>query len=80
MRLLRSFILLLCAGACALAPAQQNAPHKKRVLAIGQTMGYQHDSVTRGLAMMWQLGRDTGLWEVLAAAGARTRGIRSFMT
>ncbi len=56
-----SLALLLCAG--GLAPAQQNAPQKKKVLAIGQTMGYQHDSVTRGLAMMWQLGRDTGLWD-----------------
>jgi type 1 glutamine amidotransferase len=64
MRLIRtSLLLFLCAGASTFAPAQQNAPHKKRILAIGQTLGYQHDSVTRGLAMMWQLGRDTGLWD-----------------
>jgi type 1 glutamine amidotransferase len=55
--------LLGCALVAGLAPAQQNAPRKKRILAIGETKGYQHDSVTRGLAMMWQLGRDTGLWD-----------------
>jgi type 1 glutamine amidotransferase len=64
MRFLRiPLALALCAGAGIYAPAQQNTPQKKRVLAIGQTMGWQHDSVTRGLAMMWQLGRDTGLWD-----------------
>lgn len=64
MRFLRlSIALLVCAGLGGLAPAQQNQPRKKRILAIGATKGFQHDSVTRGMTMMWQLGRDTGLWD-----------------
>src|SRR5689334_1654186 len=64
MRLLRtSFLLLLCGAVIGLGLAQQSAPRKKRILAIGQTMGWQHESVTRGMVMMWQLGRDTGLWD-----------------
>ena len=58
-----SFVLLLCAALGSTAVAQQNQPRKLRVLAIGETKGFQHDSVTRGMAMIWQLGRDTGLWD-----------------
>jgi type 1 glutamine amidotransferase len=35
----------------------------KKVLAIGAVMGYQHDETTDGLATIWKLGKDTGLWD-----------------
>lgn len=64
MRLLRySFVFLLGMGVVGLIDAQQTPPKKKRVLAIGETKGFQHDSVSTGLATMWKLGRDTGLWD-----------------
>jgi uncharacterized protein len=50
---------------CTLAQNQpkQNQPRKKRVLCIGQSKGFQHDTVSDGMATIWKLGRDTGLWE-----------------
>ena len=35
----------------------------KKVLAIGQVLGYQHDETTDGLATIWKMGKDTGLWD-----------------
>ncbi|HTS75828.1 MAG TPA: ThuA domain-containing protein [Bryobacteraceae bacterium] len=35
----------------------------KKVLAIGAVYGYQHDETTDGLATIWKLGKDTGLWD-----------------
>jgi len=54
-------ILLLC-GACGQTFAQQNTP-RKRILAIGETKGFQHDSVSTALATMWKLGKESGLWD-----------------
>jgi type 1 glutamine amidotransferase len=52
-------------AAVALAAAAQDpaAPRKKRVLALGASVGYHHDSVSHGLATIWKLGRDSGLWD-----------------
>ena len=36
---------------------------KKKLLAIGVVDGFQHDSVSNGLATMWKIGHDTGLWD-----------------
>jgi len=67
MKLLRySSVLVAAAGVCMFVAAQnppQNQPKRKKVLAIGQTKGYQHDSVSTGMATMWKMGRDTGLWD-----------------
>lgn len=64
MKVLRySFVLLLGMSVCPLVDAQQQPPKRKRVLAIGETKGFQHDSVSTGLATMWKMGRDTGLWD-----------------
>jgi len=42
--------------------AQPPAP-KKRLLAIGMSEGFQHDSVTDALVTMYQLGKESGLWD-----------------
>lgn len=64
MKLLRySFVFLLGMGVTGLIDAQQTPPRKKRLLAIGETKGFQHDSVSTAMATMWKLGRDTGLWD-----------------
>jgi type 1 glutamine amidotransferase len=58
-----TLVFLLGMGIFGLVDAQQTPPRKKRVLAIGQTKGFQHDSVSTGLATMWKMGRDSGLWD-----------------
>lgn len=56
-------ILVLAAAVCA--PAQQDNPASKRkkLLCIGATKGFQHDSTSHGLATIWKLGQETGLWD-----------------
>ncbi len=61
MRITRLTAILL-AGAL-LGAAQEATPRRKRVLAIGTSVGYHHDSVSAGMATIWKLGRDTGLWD-----------------
>ena len=41
----------------------QQPPRKKRVLAIGAVAGFQHDSVSSGLATIYNLGKESGLWD-----------------
>jgi type 1 glutamine amidotransferase len=41
----------------------QVQPPKKKLLAIGEVKGFQHDSVSHGLATLEKLGRQTGLWD-----------------
>lgn len=43
--------------------SSQAPPKKKKVLCVGASKGFQHDSVSHGLATIWKLGQDTGLWD-----------------
>jgi uncharacterized protein len=45
-----------------LSPAAAQAA-KKRILAIGEVNGWQHDSVSHALATLERLGRESGLWD-----------------
>ena len=36
---------------------------RKKVLAIGEVKGYQHDSVSHALASFERWGKETGLWD-----------------
>ena len=61
-----SLVFLIGMGICGLTDAQQSPQgqqKKKHILAIGQTKGFQHDSVSTGMATIWKLGKDTGLWD-----------------
>jgi len=51
-------VLTLAAGGWA-----QVQPPRKKLLAIGEVKGFQHDSVSHGLATIEKLGRQTGLWD-----------------
>jgi uncharacterized protein len=51
----------LALGASLLA--QQAPPKRKKLLAIGQVKGWQHDATSHGLAVIEQLGQQTGLWD-----------------
>ncbi len=41
----------------------QTSPVKKHVLVIGQTKGFEHDSVPDAMAAVYNLGKKSGLWE-----------------
>jgi type 1 glutamine amidotransferase len=71
---MRALRLAALAGLAALAftffvptesPAQQAPAKKKRVLAIGATQGFQHDSISDALYMMTKLGKESGLWDTV---------------
>lgn len=37
--------------------------HLKHVLVIGETKGFEHDSVSAAMAAIYQMGHDSGLWD-----------------
>ena len=42
---------------------QPPQPRKKKVLAIGAVAGFQHDTVSNGMATIYELGKESGLWD-----------------
>jgi type 1 glutamine amidotransferase len=62
MNVLRLVAVVLAGFVLAVSLAAQQ-PHKKRLLFIGQSKDWQHDSVSYAAATLWKLGHDTGLWE-----------------
>ena len=62
------FLAFLCSGTGltqTTAPPRRPTPPqtKKRVLVIGQTKGFEHDSVSDAMGSIWKMGRETGLWD-----------------
>ena len=55
--------LLLAALLLSIPAWTQGQPPKKKLLAIGEVKGFEHDSVSHGLATLEKLGRQTGLWD-----------------
>lgn len=63
---MNSFRYVLVFGlAMALSTAAlgQPAPERKKILAIGAVAGFQHDATTHGLATIWKLGQESGLYD-----------------
>jgi type 1 glutamine amidotransferase len=54
------FALLAASALCA-----QPDAGRKKVLLVAQTKGYQHESVSTGLAAFFNLGRESGLWDAV---------------
>ena len=46
-----------------LAIAQAPATPKKHLLVLGEEKGYRHESVSHAMAVIEQLGQQTGLWD-----------------
>ena len=44
-------------------PAKQI--HLKHVLVIGQTKGFEHDSVSPAMAAIFTMGKESGLWDTM---------------
>jgi len=53
-----AFILLLLLS-CSTSGAQE----RKKLLAIGMSAGWQHEAVSDALATLYQLGKETKLWD-----------------
>jgi hypothetical protein len=61
MRILRVVcVVLLVLAIPTLLPAQAA---KKRVLFVGESKGFQHDSISQAMGTIWKLGQQTGLWD-----------------
>src|SRR5450755_1903959 len=39
--------------------------HLKHVLVIGQTKGFEHDSISAAMAAIYNMGKESGLWETM---------------
>ena len=52
------------AGSAAVPPPPHAKEiHLKHVLVIGQTKGFEHDSVSAAMAAIYNLGKESGLWD-----------------
>jgi uncharacterized protein len=61
MRLLRyTLVLAVILGAIDAAAAQER---RRRLLVIGQSKGYQHDSISTAMATLYNLGRSSHYWD-----------------
>lgn len=58
------FALNYPANAQGLPPAPHaKTIHLKHVLVIGETKGWEHDSVTDAMVAVYELGKESGLWD-----------------
>ena len=61
--------LPLCAqtnGHDSVAPAPHaKSIHLKHVLVIGQTKGFEHDSISAAMDAIFQMGKQSGLWDTM---------------
>jgi hypothetical protein len=46
-----------------IASTQAQQPKRKKLLAIGMSEGFQHDSISHALATIERLGQQSGLWD-----------------
>ncbi|HWO34587.1 MAG TPA: hypothetical protein VNO32_37825, partial [Candidatus Acidoferrum sp.] len=42
---------------------QEKQVRPKHILLIGQTKGFEHDSVSDGMAAIYNMGHESGLWD-----------------
>src|SRR5260370_18062553 len=45
------------------ASTQAQQPKRKKLLAIGMSEGFQHDSISHALATIERLGQQSGIWD-----------------
>jgi uncharacterized protein len=63
------WLSLLLLAACALPQAQ--APQRKKLLVIGGSKGYLHDSTSFALATILRLGEDNNVWDAYLRTDTR---------
>jgi uncharacterized protein len=47
------------------SPPHEKQIHLKHILVIGQTKGWEHDSISDGMVAIYEMGRDSGLWDAV---------------
>src|ERR1700752_3820533 len=60
MRLLRYLLVIVVSLGVANAAAQEK---RRRLLVVGQSKGYQHDSISTAMATLYNLGRSSHQWD-----------------
>ena len=63
-----SFLVAPMLGALSVANAQPASPsskqvHLKHVLVIGETKGFEHDSISAAMDAVYTMGKESGLWD-----------------
>jgi uncharacterized protein len=58
-----SFFFLIAFTLALPALSQQAPTRPKRVLVIGETKGFEHDSVSAAMAAIYNMGKQSGLWD-----------------
>jgi hypothetical protein len=61
-RLALAALAVLGSAALLPQPAAAQSP-KKHILVIGETKGFQHDSIPNAMATVFRLGHESGLWD-----------------
>jgi type 1 glutamine amidotransferase len=56
-------IVAITALGLAVAGSAGAQPPRKKLLFIGQTKGFQHDSTSHAAGTFWKLGQEAGLWD-----------------
>jgi hypothetical protein len=46
-------------------PPHAHTTHLKHILVISQTKGFEHDSVSDAMAAIYNMGRESGLWDTM---------------
>ena len=46
-------------------PPHAKQIHLKHVLVIGQTKGFEHDSISAAMAAVYNMGQESGLWDTM---------------
>lgn len=49
----------------AMTPPRTKQVHLKHVLVISQTKGFEHDSISTAMASIYNMGKETGLWDTM---------------
>jgi type 1 glutamine amidotransferase len=63
MSLIRPILALALSLVLASPAFAEDGKKKRNLLVIGQSKGYQHDSVSTAMATFYNLGRSSGLWD-----------------
>ncbi len=64
--LLFTFLTLGCIASWAQTtppPPHAKPIHLKHILVIGQTKGFEHDSISVAMAAVFNMGKESGLWD-----------------
>src|ERR1700748_2130522 len=62
MKLLQHILTMFLVAGTSSAALAQETTKSRSVLIIGQSKGYQHDSVSTAMATLYNLGRSSGQW------------------